>query len=96
LELNGRRAWHFPRAADGGYAGYYPADSDEAVDRLEHLRAAGAEYLVIPGPSAWWLDHYAGLRTHLVDSYPTLTDSPACRIFALASPRPVDPVGDEA
>jgi GT2 family glycosyltransferase len=93
LDLNGRRAWHFPRAADGGYAGYYPADSAEAVDRLEGLRAAGAEYLVIPGPSGWWLDHYVGLRGHLLDSYLALSNSPDCRIFDLAARRPLAPAG---
>jgi len=24
LQLEGQRAWHFPPAAEGGYAGYYP------------------------------------------------------------------------
>ncbi len=31
LSLDGRRGWHFPRADDGTYAGYYPATGTEAV-----------------------------------------------------------------
>lgn len=65
LRLGGRRAWHFPRADDGGYAGHYPADSAEAVAHLEALRSEGAEYLLFPRTSSWWLDHYPGLESHL-------------------------------
>ena len=48
LQLEGRRAWHFPRAAEGGYAGYYPAYAAAAIADLEALRAEGADYLVLP------------------------------------------------
>jgi GT2 family glycosyltransferase len=65
LELNGRRAAHFPQAPDGGWAGHHPADSAEAVAHLEALREGGAEYLVVPPTYGWWLSHYEGLREHL-------------------------------
>jgi hypothetical protein len=48
VQLEGRRAWHFPRAADGGYAGYYPAYAAAAIAHLEALRAEGADHLVLP------------------------------------------------
>jgi GT2 family glycosyltransferase len=67
LRLDGRRGWHFPQQPDGSYAGHYPADSREAIAALEALQAKGAQYLLIPGPSFWWLDHYPGLRRHLED-----------------------------
>ena len=35
-------------ADDGAYAGHHPADSREAIARLEAQRAAGAEYIVFP------------------------------------------------
>jgi hypothetical protein len=41
LQREGRRAWHFPRAAEGGYAGYDPAYAAAAIAHLEALRAEG-------------------------------------------------------
>jgi hypothetical protein len=65
LALSGHQAWHFPTADDGQYAGYHPADGAAAVEHLESLRRRGAGLLVIPAPSAWWLDYYRDLRCHL-------------------------------
>jgi GT2 family glycosyltransferase len=69
LELNGRRALHFPQDDNGGWAGHHPADSDEAIGHLEQLRGGGAEYLVVPPTYRWWLSHYEGLRQHLDSRY---------------------------
>jgi glycosyltransferase involved in cell wall biosynthesis/SAM-dependent methyltransferase len=65
LRLGAREGWHFPRAADGRYAGHHPADGAAAVAHLEELRARGARYLVLPEPARWWLDHYAEFRQYL-------------------------------
>ena len=65
LDIAGRRAWHFPRAVNGMYAGCYPADSQEALAHLRRLESEGAEYLVIPSTSFWWLEFYPGLARHL-------------------------------
>jgi GT2 family glycosyltransferase len=65
LDLPGRRGWHFPQTERGAYAGHHPASSSEAIAHLEALRARGADYLVIPAPSFWWLEHYSGLRHYL-------------------------------
>lgn len=65
LQVQNREAWHFPQDENGAYAGYYPADSEEAIEDLEAVRAKGAEYLLIPLQSLWWLDHYEGFRRHL-------------------------------
>jgi GT2 family glycosyltransferase len=79
-----RRAWHFPQLPDGTYAGYYPVDSSEAITQLEQLRAAGAEYLLFPTTSLWWLDYYAGLRQHLEEHYRrVLYDARICSLYAL-------------
>jgi GT2 family glycosyltransferase len=87
LRLDGRRTWHFPRAQEGTYAGHYPADSDEAIARLEEQRGAGAEYIVFPAIGAWWLDHYEGLRRHLDGHYKrVLSDSETCILFDLREP----------
>jgi GT2 family glycosyltransferase len=76
--------WHFPRAENGLYAGYYPACSTTAIAHLEALRAEGAEYLLIPESSRWWLDHYKGFARHLERHYGKLVDNPgSCVLFAL-------------
>jgi hypothetical protein len=85
LELDGRTGWHYPRAADGVYAGYYPGSSEEAVDHLEELRRRGAAFLVIPRTGLWWLEHYAGLREHLERRYRNVAAGRGeCVIYALA------------
>ena len=65
LQFDGRRGWHFPQLADGTYAGHYPADSEECIAGLEHLRSRGGEFLVIPETSGWWLQHYARFAAYL-------------------------------
>lgn len=32
---------------------------------LEDLRTAGAQFLVVPATSLWWLDFYDAFRIHL-------------------------------
>jgi hypothetical protein len=56
---------HFPQTEGGQYAGHHPTDSTDAIARLDSLSAGGAEYLVIPGTSAWWLEHYAEFAAYL-------------------------------
>ncbi len=85
LELDGRNAWHFPQTDDGVYAGHYPADDAEAIEHLEDLRARGANFLVFPATSAWWLAHYRGLRAHLENSCQSIVrDDATCVVFGLA------------
>jgi GT2 family glycosyltransferase len=84
LRVDGRRARHFPRGADGAYAGHHPSDSREAIDRLESERAAGAEYIVFPSTGLWWLEHYEEFRRHLDGRYRrSLSDPESCVIFEL-------------
>ena len=68
LALDGVRAWHFPRCDSGVYAGHHPADSDAALAHLEDVRNKGAEFLIIPETSLWWLDHFPKFREHLTSS----------------------------
>jgi GT2 family glycosyltransferase len=84
LQLNGRRALHFPQADGGEWAGHHPADSEEAIGHLERLRDGGAEYLVVPPTYRWWLSHYDGLRRHLDSRYrPVACDECAGAIYHL-------------
>lgn len=65
LDFPGRQGWHFPQTERGAYAGHHPASSEDAIAHLETLRAKGADYLVIPAPSQWWLDHYTEFGEYL-------------------------------
>jgi GT2 family glycosyltransferase len=82
LELDGRRGWHFPQEEDGTYAGHYPADGTEAVAQLEDLVTRGAEYLLLPATSLWWLERYPELGQYLRRASVVLEDE-RCLIFSL-------------
>ena len=86
IDLYGRPAWHFPRTADGRYAGYYPKRGLSAIAHLEALRALGADYLLIPEPSFWWLEHYGDFKRHLDDRYHRLDSADTCVLYSLRSP----------
>lgn len=89
VDLPGRRGAHFPQDADGTYAGHHPADSAEAIAYLDALRARGAEYLVVPATSLWWLEHYEELARHLDREHIRLDESGEHFVaFALAAPAP--------
>lgn len=84
LRLEELDGWHFPQRGDGVYLGYYPPDSEAAIQHLEALRAKGAEFLAIPANSLWWLEHYGGFARHLEDRYDLiLHDQDTCALYAL-------------
>jgi GT2 family glycosyltransferase len=86
VKLNGRAAWHFPALEDGAYAGYYPADSREALRQLVDLQARGAQYLVVPKTAEWWLEHYRRFGEYLEQQCRVIpSDMAACRIYALGT-----------
>lgn len=88
LALDGRCAWHFPSDGHGTYAGHHPADSESAIAELERVRSAGAGYLLIPGPTLWWLDHYADFAGHLAARYRLVREHEGtCRLYALEAER---------
>jgi hypothetical protein len=94
-ELQGRRGWHFPQTESGAYAGYYPANSGEAIVHLEQLRMKGAQYLVFPTTALWWLEHYSDFARHLRENYVLVGEDDACAIFELSGhgiePRTISP-----
>jgi hypothetical protein len=89
LKFEGRTGWHFPRDKDGAYDGN-PADSAEAITRLEALRAKGARYLLFPEPAFWWLDHYQEFKQHLDGRYTRVCGDEYCVIYRLSAPKRVD------
>lgn len=84
LKLSERKAWHFPRADNGRYAGYYPADSAAAIKHLEALRGKGASFLVVPATALWWFDHYATFKRHL-NRYRRILTHDSCVIYELSN-----------
>jgi hypothetical protein len=84
LDLGVSQAWHFPRNADGVYAGHYPASSTEAIAHLEHLHAQGGDFLILPKPSFWWLEHYEAFKQHLESRYVVAAHDPdGCLVYSL-------------
>jgi hypothetical protein len=84
VELPGVIAAHFPQDAGGGYAGHHPHDSATATAQLEELRRHGAEYLVLPASSRWWLDFYGEFAAHLASHGELVADLPdCCLIYSL-------------
>jgi hypothetical protein len=83
LQLHGRRGWHFLQTEDGTYAGHHPADSREAIEQCEALRARGAQYLLLPHTQRWWLDYYLEFAADLARRHTLVWESDACRIYGL-------------
>jgi hypothetical protein len=84
LQLESREALHFPPSEEGGWAGYHPATSEDAVAQLEAMRAAGGQFLILPRTGLWWLDHYSEFGEHLERNYPVLVrDTETCVIYSL-------------
>jgi hypothetical protein len=89
LELPNLRAAHFPQSEGGGYAGHHPRDGAAVIAQLEDQRRRGAQYLVIPATTQWWLSYYEGLGAHLVGHGSVIADAPGvCTIFSLAAAEP--------
>jgi hypothetical protein len=86
LKSDGREGWHFPRDKEGDYDGN-PGDSEEAVTRLEALRAEGGQYLLFPEPAFWWLEEYGGFKRHLDDRYARVWADDSCIIYHLSALR---------
>lgn len=85
LGIPGMQGRHFPQAADGRYAGHYPADSEAAIEHLEAHQRGGATHLLFPATSMWWLEHYEGLRRYLDDKCEVIRRDEDCVIYWLAT-----------
>jgi len=86
VSLPGRTGWHVPRQADGVWAGYTPADAGAAVAHIEALKTAGADYLVFPPTTVWWLEFYPQLKHHLERNYRTHSNDHVGQIYSFHQP----------
>src|SRR4051812_23059489 len=85
VSLPGHRGWHFPRAEDGRYGGYYPGGDDDALAHLDELRGQGAHFLVLPATAFWWLDQYREFGKALEQRFGRVARTGSCMIFDLRS-----------
>ena len=59
---------------------------------LDQLRRGGAEYLVVPATSGWWLDHYEALARYLEDDHRRIADAEGRFVaFAIGAAEPAAP-----
>jgi hypothetical protein len=65
LQLDGRKTSHFPQSPEGTYVGNNVADSAGAIAQIERLRDKGAEFLLVPATSDWWLSYYPEFGAYL-------------------------------
>jgi GT2 family glycosyltransferase len=96
LELDGCTAWHFPQCDDGTYAGHHPANDDECIAQLERVRAKGAQFLVIPSPAMWWLEHYRGFAQYLRTQCRLVLAGADCNVVMCSSAAEGDRPGSAA
>jgi GT2 family glycosyltransferase len=84
IRLKGICAFHFPQNEIGEYAGFYPADSIDAIEKLEAEREKGAEFLLIPSTAFWWLDYYKEFNNYLKTKYRIILQrEDSCLVFSL-------------
>jgi hypothetical protein len=79
--VDGRHGSHF-FVTDGVYAGK-PPDDESAIGELERLRSDGAQFIVFPWFTFWWLDYYAGFASYLRRSFPTTHADNVLMVFDL-------------
>jgi GT2 family glycosyltransferase len=97
LEFTDRSGQHFPQSDDGGYAGFHPASSADAIARLDALMDKGLEYLVIPQTAFWWLEYYGEFAAYLREGHEVIARNAHCIIYRLnprgdgAAARPASP-----
>jgi hypothetical protein len=70
---------------DGKYWGL-PANGAEAIEEIECRRQMGAQYVAFSFSAHWMLDHYEGLRKHLVGQYMCLRENRNLIVFDLRQP----------
>ncbi len=63
---------------------HYPADSTEAIEQLETLRAKGGEFLLVPRDAFELLEEYPRLKEHLEQHHQLLaSEEDTCLIYDL-------------
>ena len=74
LKLEGRTGWHFPQSHAGEHVPVSSLSDDQLLSELERLRAAGAQFLLVPAGVGDPLSHRAAVIEYLSKWYPRLAD----------------------
>lgn len=53
------------------------------IRELGHLRESGVSYLALTPETAWWLDHFDGLRDYLEEAHDVLPMEGQSPLFSL-------------
>ena len=93
VEVPGRTLWHFPRADDGGYSGWYPGSSTELLELLDRQLALGVGYIVVPDDASWWLEFYEGFAERVARDFAQVS-ADGCQIFAVRQPASLEQGAD--
>jgi len=83
IEINGGRRF-VPFPEHGGQWGGYPVDDAAAIEELERLRRAGAQFIVFPAPMFYWLDAYPLFRDYLYANARSTISNDRALIFDLS------------
>ena len=67
---------------DGQYWGN-PRDAENAIEELERLREAGAQFIVFAWSTFWWFEYYVGLRQYLRTRFRCVLEKDSLLIFDL-------------
>ena len=60
-----------------------PHDDENAIEELERLREAGAQFIVFAWSTFWWFDYYVGLRQYLRTRFPCVIENDSIVMFDL-------------
>ena len=83
LKFEGRTGCHCPGTGSRVYGGHDPRDRAAAITALESAIERGREYLLFPGTSLWWLDHYAEFRAYLDRRHSRVWQDRRCVLYDL-------------
>jgi glycosyltransferase involved in cell wall biosynthesis len=67
---------------DGKYWGN-PSDDENAIEELERLREAGAQFMVFAWSTFWWFEYYRGLHQYLRTRFPCVLENDSIVMFDL-------------
>lgn len=89
LRLDGRPALPYPQGDGGVAADYTSVDGTIAIAQLEHQRAQGAGFLIVPSPAQPWLARHAEIQRYLEARFPAIVqEQGSCTIYDLRAPVP--------
>jgi GT2 family glycosyltransferase len=83
LSFDHHHAAHFSQDRNGNYSGHHPADGDEVRSSLRRAIEQGANFLLVPAHSFWWIDFYTALHPVFHAPQALVCETEHCRIFRL-------------